>query len=517
MVMANRFGRLLSSLNSFVRCHPVALVFLGYVACFAIAVASPEAFIADDSYFYLEIARNISSGEGVTFNRVVPTNGFHPLWEVVLIPVAAIAESRTLYLVFALITCGILGAGAILSLYRALTNHTEPLLAAVGTLPLATILAGLGVHASEAYLNALTIGTVLYLLTEDYEDREWYPYLVGAALGLSMLARLDNVFLGAGVCMFLWLQQNFWTSVKAFGTASIVVAPYLAWNVANFGHLQPISSSTKSNFPHIGPYLGGLSEVHYLLLAALLICMPLAFFLNNKQLKTRRIVTAFGGAAIAQGVYHFLFQSSAGWYWYSILPAISFGYTFGLLANELLTSERPPARTRAVNIAGAAALVLYATGVPGYLITNKYKSTTWNADLGRHLDDSLEPNYTLVVGDWPGALQFWSDLRIISIDGLTTNHTFQRELAANGPEYLLDLGTDGVLTGPHDQKVTVSCTEQRDQKCSGWELNLDAPRFIGHRIATIPVTRQDLVHTFTLPSRTGDFRIWRWPEMKSSN
>ena len=34
----------------------------------------------DDSWYYLTIARNASQGYGLTFDRVNPTDGFHPLW-----------------------------------------------------------------------------------------------------------------------------------------------------------------------------------------------------------------------------------------------------------------------------------------------------------------------------------------------------------------------------------------------------------------------------------------------------
>ena len=43
-----------------------------------------EVFITDDSYFYLVIARNIALHGEHSFSRVIPTNGFHPLWGYVL-------------------------------------------------------------------------------------------------------------------------------------------------------------------------------------------------------------------------------------------------------------------------------------------------------------------------------------------------------------------------------------------------------------------------------------------------
>ena len=44
------------------------------------ALVSPQDFLQDDSYFYLQIASNIVAGYGSTFHQITPTNGYHPLW-----------------------------------------------------------------------------------------------------------------------------------------------------------------------------------------------------------------------------------------------------------------------------------------------------------------------------------------------------------------------------------------------------------------------------------------------------
>lgn len=46
--------------------------------------------LPDDSYYYLEISRRLGRGEGFTFDGTSTTNGFHPLWQLVLTPVTRI-------------------------------------------------------------------------------------------------------------------------------------------------------------------------------------------------------------------------------------------------------------------------------------------------------------------------------------------------------------------------------------------------------------------------------------------
>ena len=42
--------------------------------------------IVDDASYYMTIARNVAAGRGLTFDGIHPTNGFHPLWLVTLVP-----------------------------------------------------------------------------------------------------------------------------------------------------------------------------------------------------------------------------------------------------------------------------------------------------------------------------------------------------------------------------------------------------------------------------------------------
>jgi hypothetical protein len=41
----------------------------------------------DDAFYYFTIARHLSAGEGFTFDGIHATNGFHPLWLCLLVPI----------------------------------------------------------------------------------------------------------------------------------------------------------------------------------------------------------------------------------------------------------------------------------------------------------------------------------------------------------------------------------------------------------------------------------------------
>lgn len=44
-------------------------------------------FTRDDAYYYFKVAQNITEGKGSTFDGINPSNGYHPLWMMICIPV----------------------------------------------------------------------------------------------------------------------------------------------------------------------------------------------------------------------------------------------------------------------------------------------------------------------------------------------------------------------------------------------------------------------------------------------
>ena len=49
-------------------------------------------FSRDDAFYYFKVAQNITEGLGSTFDGINLTNGYHPLWMVICIPIFALAR-----------------------------------------------------------------------------------------------------------------------------------------------------------------------------------------------------------------------------------------------------------------------------------------------------------------------------------------------------------------------------------------------------------------------------------------
>lgn len=62
-------------------------------------------YVRDDFFYYLIVAQNFAAGHGSTFNGIVPTNGYHPLWMLVLAGLSLFTHNATAILVFVGIVC----------------------------------------------------------------------------------------------------------------------------------------------------------------------------------------------------------------------------------------------------------------------------------------------------------------------------------------------------------------------------------------------------------------------------
>ena len=76
-------------------------------------------FNTDDAFYYFKTAQNIVEGHGVTFDGIARTNGFHPLWMIILLPIFTLARfDLILPLRLVIILQVMLGLGSALILYQ---------------------------------------------------------------------------------------------------------------------------------------------------------------------------------------------------------------------------------------------------------------------------------------------------------------------------------------------------------------------------------------------------------------
>jgi hypothetical protein len=173
-------------------------------------------FASDDAFYYFKVAVNINAGRGVTFDGVNPTNGFHPLWMLICIPIFSLAKIDLLLpLRVVVLVSSMLGAGSGILLFRLLKKYVLAEIAALVSVvwvfqPL--IHQTITMNGLESTISAFCIALFVYLVSSREAEgiTERNLVFVGLAGGLAILARLDNVF----VVMLLGL----WFVLKPFGS-----------------------------------------------------------------------------------------------------------------------------------------------------------------------------------------------------------------------------------------------------------------------------------------------------------
>jgi hypothetical protein len=242
--------------------------------------------ISDDAYYYFQVARNVTHGLGWTFDGQNPTNGFHPLWMAMLLPVYAVAGHDPLLALRAVSMGVTLLAGLVgLAGWAATRSLAGPRAALTAVLlmanpfALAPLLNGLETGVMSLLLFALAWLALRHdLLALDAGWRR--DAALGTLLGATLLARLDTVFLAPALMVVIgaraarpgglpvaWGPAARKLAVAALACA-VVVAPYLAWNHARFEHLVPISGALKSTFPSVSFTVQRLRSFHALYGAA---------------------------------------------------------------------------------------------------------------------------------------------------------------------------------------------------------------------------------------------------------
>jgi hypothetical protein len=192
----------------------IALLGINGYAAFSDAYNLPNKwFTRDDAYYYFKVAQNISEGHGSTFDGINPTNGYHPLWMLVCIPIFALARFDLILplRILIIVLAGLRAATSIL-LYHLLRKVVARPIAMLGALYWAF---NMYIHWTvyqqglETGLAAFCLVLFLYLLQRFEYDRETGSVklkriaTLAIAATLVTFSRLDMVFL-AGIFGF-WI------------------------------------------------------------------------------------------------------------------------------------------------------------------------------------------------------------------------------------------------------------------------------------------------------------------------
>ncbi|MDP8257669.1 MAG: hypothetical protein P9M14_18120 [Candidatus Alcyoniella australis] len=213
--------------------------------------------VPDDAMYYLETADNLARRSIVSFDGSTLTNGFQPLHFMVCSLLARFSAGDPASLLHAVLVMQT--ACAVLFCLIWLLSVGRGISAAWGLAPAALMffddVQQLMINGLEPYLGFVLLALLLavYLRPVDPFGTPGRAALIGLLSGLLLLSRVDFIFLVGPLYLIALFQsrneRRGLLRIVASGTLGLLmVTPYLAWNLSEFGHLMPISGAIKSSF-----------------------------------------------------------------------------------------------------------------------------------------------------------------------------------------------------------------------------------------------------------------------------
>lgn len=223
----------------------------------------------DDAFYYYKVAQNFLSGQGWTFDGINLSNGFHPLWMIVCLGVFWLTKfDLILPLRVLVIVSGLFNAATALILYRTLIRHIHPAAATIAAFfwALSTqIYSTVTVHGMEAAVSAfflvLLVNRASALLVSQERVTFRQMMVLGLIGALTILARLDNVFIVAIVGFFLLFKVKNISVDLLYDLLVIGTSVIVSW-ILRVG-LDAIRLNPYSIYPMLGVAILVKPTVYY--------------------------------------------------------------------------------------------------------------------------------------------------------------------------------------------------------------------------------------------------------------
>ena len=195
-------------------------------------------FTRDDAYYYFKVAQNISEGHGSTFDGIDVTNGYHPLWMLICIPIFALARFDLILplRVLLLVMSGLSVATGIL-LYHLIGRIFAPALGAMAALFWVFdhhVFATLYQNGLESGIASFFLVLLVYKLyafelswRKDQISKKQIITLAVLAM-LMMFSRLDLVFFALMAGLWIVFRDHLLRFFLPLDIAAIIILTILA-------------------------------------------------------------------------------------------------------------------------------------------------------------------------------------------------------------------------------------------------------------------------------------------------
>src|SRR5688572_24372010 len=233
-------------------CVALLSVYPPALSAFEQGLAAPFRFFAADAFYYFAVAKHARTSWAPSFDGVLPSNGFHPLWQAVLSLAARAFELSEVDLVWTgfWLSVGAATAGSVLfslAVLRVTQSFWWALFATVpgffywafGSLDPHYYSSWAFASGMESGLSCLFLGALAWWLEKERAAAGQGRWLIPSLLVTGLvLARLDDVFYLIGVSAYAFARGRERPRLMVIRVGAIpacVLAIYLATNWAYAG------------------------------------------------------------------------------------------------------------------------------------------------------------------------------------------------------------------------------------------------------------------------------------------
>lgn len=446
--------------------------------------------LPDDAFYYFVIARNVVSGLGSSFDGTTLTNGYHPLWLLLILPIFALhklllVSSLDFPIHIALSLSALFDTATVYAcfvLVRKTTSDSKLAFFSSALYAFNPYVISQSVNGVETAVNNLLLSASIWVFIhqENGNEPRTIKQLVvtGSILGGTFLSRTDNiffiVFLLLGYALLRWSRRGLFNIAVIGVTQLVVVSPWLAWNWIMFGNLVQTSGLAIPFREHISHqaapladkmvialiktvhalrFVGlssGLGLVPMIALYAGLLIFILSLFLINRKSSSKPSKESSSKvwpvwALMGSVVLVLLIHASVRWVtreWYFASVGLVTALTLGGLLPAMLQE-----RTRIIvsNIVFFVSIFLFVLEGSAFYRTGLYpwqpEMITTAQWLYNHTNDS-----TLIGAFNAGIYGYYSGRPVINLDGVLDSGALQavreRDLASYISERSLQIIVD---------------------------------------------------------------------------
>ncbi len=417
--------------------------------------------LPDDSFYSLLIAKNISLGKGFLYGDNF-TNGFQPLFVFLMVPVYLILNPDIISPIYiSLFILTIFSLGSLVIIYKLIflifkntfTAFIASLLFIITPVSLRNSTNGL-----ETIISFFFFAVCFYFLYKYYsipfkDIPIWKHFTFGIILGFAMLARIDNIFIFAGIFVYVLLKVKQLT-IKSFvkyafvfslGFAVIYI-PYLILSYHYTGTIYPVSgrsvrlqadflmltiNSDKNYFVFMFRRFVRILGSNYLfilsvcfIISAYLFMRTRSQFFRNANLKQHLPVIIVSLLFF----FSYTFYIGAHWafdrYFFPVfIPLIIF--TSFLIYKMYVSFET--SRFKNLILIGFTAVIFFGNvlrpGIKGFLFDNSIDLQGY-VKISKLLNEEL-PKGSIIGAMQTGAMAYFSDnLKVVNLDGVVNPEAY---------------------------------------------------------------------------------------------